>query len=307
MIDLNVLLQDLDAHTRIELSSDPMVVGKGKRLDIRNLPLVGRKWRQVTDAMAVFADLKNSTRISIHRNAASAASLYEAATGGIVRIFDAFEANYIAIQGDGALALFWGARRHERAICAGITVKTFSEDSLLPVLTWEWNYFPQTGLRVGIASSSLLVKRIGIPHSRSQEPVWAGHAVNYAVKAAQQADRHQLIITGAVWGWLSAGRHLALTCACAPPITLSWQDVTIHQIPDCDADRNGKMLKSRWCAIHGADLCAKMLVGRQARADLPKLSQELTIIAAEQADIARSRSHIPSRMSRYFESTIMLT
>lgn len=70
--------------------------------------------------MAVVADLKGSTKLGTGKWAASTASIYEASTGGIVRIFDEFDADFLAIQGDGAFALYWGERRYERALCAGI-------------------------------------------------------------------------------------------------------------------------------------------------------------------------------------------
>jgi hypothetical protein len=53
------------------------------------------------------AYLKSSTQLGLNKHAASTASIYEAATGGVVQIFDDFEANFVAIQGDGAFALFW--------------------------------------------------------------------------------------------------------------------------------------------------------------------------------------------------------
>jgi hypothetical protein len=41
--------------------------------------------------------------------------------GGLVKTLDTFDADFIQIQGDGALALYWGDLRYERAACAGIT------------------------------------------------------------------------------------------------------------------------------------------------------------------------------------------
>ncbi|MBA4862021.1 hypothetical protein H1V43_11610 [Streptomyces sp. PSKA54] len=82
--------------------------------------------------------------------AASTASIYEASTGGVVRIFDEFEANFLAIQGEGAFALFWRDLRYERALAAGITVKTFSVD-LMKRLEDRWpndSELPSTGYSV---------------------------------------------------------------------------------------------------------------------------------------------------------------
>ena len=73
-----------------------------------------------------------------------------------------------------ALIVFWGDLRYERALCAGITIKTFSVD-MVERLEKRWDDLPETGFKVGVASSRLLVKRIGTPRNPAQqEPVWAG-------------------------------------------------------------------------------------------------------------------------------------
>src|SRR5205823_2883503 len=145
------------------------------------------------------------------------ASIYEAATGGLTRIFNDFDADFVAVQGDGAVGLFWGNKRLERALCAGITIKTFSELTLIPRLEKRWPELPNTGFKVGVAASSLLVKRVGVPRTAHQEPVWAGKAVNYAAKCAPQADRHEMIVAGTVWDFAEGNDYLAVSCTCAGP------------------------------------------------------------------------------------------
>lgn len=126
--DLEELLNDLDEDVKTELASMPEVVDKGDDLDVSTLPIQARRWHKVTDAIAVVADLKNSTQLGVSKYPASTASIYEASTGGVVQVFDDFDADFVAIQGDGAFALFWGEGRKARAICAGITIKTFDQD-----------------------------------------------------------------------------------------------------------------------------------------------------------------------------------
>ncbi len=43
------------------------------------------------------------------QEARSVASIYEASTGGVVQVFDEFDADFVAIQGDGAFGLFWAS------------------------------------------------------------------------------------------------------------------------------------------------------------------------------------------------------
>src|SRR5699024_5084969 len=103
----------------------------------------------------------NSTRLGTGKHAASTAAIYRAATGNVVKILHEFNADFIAIQGDGAFGVFWGAARVERALCAGITIKTFSENSLEPKLEARWDDGPETGYKVGLSSGRVLVKNIG--------------------------------------------------------------------------------------------------------------------------------------------------
>jgi class 3 adenylate cyclase len=267
--DLEELLNDLDEDVKTELASMPEVVDKGDDLDVSTLPIQARRWHKVTDAIAVVADLKNSTKLGVSKYPASTASIYEASTGGVVQVLDDFDADFVAIQGDGAFALFWGENRRARAICAGITIKTFSERHLVPRLEKKWpESLPETGLKVGIANSPLLVKRVGLPRTDYQEPVWAGKAVNYAAKCAQQADRHQMIVTGSIWDWASRNDYLAVSCGCAPPSPSIWSDVTIEKLPDGEPDREGKLLHAIWCTVHGADYCANVLAGNTKRQDV---------------------------------------
>lgn len=268
MVDLKSLLENVDDDVKTELSCKPEVVAKGHDLDVQSLPIIARKWHKLTDGVAVVADLKSSTQLGLNKHAASTASIYEASTGGVVQIFDEFDADFIAIQGDGAFALFWGDMRRERAICAGITIKTFSENHLVPRLGKKWSSLPETGLKVGIANSPLLVKRVGIPRTNIQEPVWAGRAVNYAAKAAQQADRHEMIVTGAIWDWASANEYLAVSCSCGTPTPTIWNDVTITKLPEDDGDREGKLLLAKWCNVHGPEYCSAILGGKTIRPDV---------------------------------------
>ncbi|SCG13990.1 hypothetical protein GA0070610_0182 [Micromonospora echinofusca] len=298
-VDLKALLADVDGDVATELASKPEVIDKGHELDISTLPIQARKWHKLRDAVAVVADLKSSTQLGLNKHAASTASIYEAATGGVVQIFDEFDANFVAIQGDGAFALFWGDKRRQRAVCAGITIKTFSFKHLVPRLEKKWDGLPETGLKVGLGSSPLLVKRVGVPRTEHQEPVWAGRAVNYAAKAAQQADRHEMVVTGTIWDWVSDNDFLAVTCSCSNPNPDLWSNITIEKIPDGDGDREGKRLTSSWCDVHGPEYCAAVLEGKKRRADVT--TQRTSALAAEMKSWVRNKAaqDRKNRLARY--------
>jgi class 3 adenylate cyclase len=279
-VDLKDLLEGLDQKAKDEFASGPRVVDKGHDLDVAALPIEAREWHKVTDAVAVVADLKNSTRLGTGKHAKSTASIYEASTGGVVRIFDQFDADFLAIQGDGAFALFWGDKRYERALCAGITIKTFSVD-LVQRLKDRWpddDELPKTGFKVGVASSRLLVKRVGTPRNpNQQEPVWAGKAVNYAAKAAQGVDRHAMAVTGSVWDQAEKYDYLTYSCPCGDgPSPTIWEDHKIERLPDGDLESEGRVLSSAWCDTHGEEFCAAILRGAKKRGDLNQVkSQEV--------------------------------
>lgn len=271
-VDLSSLLSGLDEAVKVELASTPEVIDKGHALVVEDLPIVARRWHKLTDAVAVVADLKNSTKLGTGKWAASTASIYQASTGGAVDIFDQFDADFLAIQGDGAFALFWGDRRYERALCAGITIQTFSRD-MVERLENRWSDLPETGFKVGIACSRLLAKRVGTPRNPAQqEPVWAGKAVNYAAKAAQGADRHQLVVTGSVWDVVEKNDYLAISCPCnAGPSLSIWVDTVIDRLPDGDPEAQGRVLSACWCATHGPEYCDAVLAGSKRRNDVDDL------------------------------------
>jgi class 3 adenylate cyclase len=265
-VDLSVLLDAAEEHVADELDRMPEVDDKGHDLDVDELPETERVWHRVEDVVAVVADLKSSTYLGLNKNARSTASIYEAATGNVATLLDEFGSEFVAIQGDGAFGLFWGEGRKRRAVCAAITIKTFSEKALVPRLEKKWTDLPETGLKIGIANSPLLVKRIGLAGSDGHEPVWAGRAVNYAAKCAQQADRGELIVTGSIWDWIAKNDFLAASCDCSEPSTKIWSDTTIDRIPDRgDGEREGKTLHSAWCAVHGDEYCNAVLSGKRSR------------------------------------------
>lgn len=282
-VDLQDLLDTLTEDTKTELAYTPTVEDWNGSLDVASLPIKVRKWIKVPDIVAVVADLKNSTKLGTGKRAASTASIYQAATGGVVETFDQFDADFIQIQGDGAFALFWGDRRYERAMCAGITIRTFSDD-LVERLEFKWPTIAETGFKVGIASGRVLVKRIGTPRNPAQqEPVWAGKPVNYAAKAAQCADRHQVIVTGSVWDKISGNDYLTISCGCdgngnpTSPGTSIWEDMTIERLPEAEPERVGRRLIAPWCKVHGPEFCAAILAGKRVRSDAAEARMRLLI------------------------------
>ncbi|GAA0613208.1 hypothetical protein HPO96_23235 [Kribbella sandramycini] len=291
IVDLEGMLKEIDESVRDEIASMPEVVDKGKTLDISELPIEARRWFKVSEVFAVVADLKGSTKLGTGKRASSTASIYQAGTGNVVKVFNQFEADFIAIQGDGAFALFWGDLNFERAMCAAVTVRTFSE-KFSERLEKKWPDSPTTGFKVGVAEGRLLVKRVGTPRNpNEQEPVWAGKPVNYAAKAAQTAEREQVIVTGTVWDRIEKNDYLAISCGCPDgPSTGIWENTEIENLPEDEPEAQGRLLKAGWCDTHGDEFCNAIMSGLRKREGLDYLRAVVQRSQFESAIAAKARA-----------------
>jgi class 3 adenylate cyclase len=235
-----------------------------------------RIWKKMSDVVVVVGDLKDSTKLSFRQHAQSSARLYEAVTGNMVRIVNEFEPEFVAIQGDGLFALYHGDAAYRRGLCAAITLKSFSERELVPAIESSMGAtFPKTGLKVGMAAGILAAKNVGV--RATNEPVWAGKPVNWAMKCAGAADRNQLIVTRKVFQKFENNDYVTHSCGCGTnaegervpdaktPIEL-WTDTQVTTLPEADFDC--KLLKSNWCPIHGDEFCTAILDGKTNREDV---------------------------------------
>jgi class 3 adenylate cyclase len=193
----------------------------------------------------------------------------------MVRIVDAFQPEFVDIQGDGLFALYHGNGRYRRALCAAITLKSFSEHKLVPAIEASMpDRFPETGLKVGMAAGILAAKKVGV--RGTNEPVWAGKPVNWATKCAAAADRNQLVVTRKVFQKFENNDYVTHSCGCytnaeghrVPGGTLKelWSDTRVDTLPDADIDC--KLLKSSWCVNHGDEFCTAILEGKTNREDV---------------------------------------
>ena len=264
---LDSFLGEIEEFIGKQLSSMPEVKDvDAEGLNVDDLP-TSPPWVRIEDVVAVVADLKGSTKLSTGKLAASTASIYEASVKPLVDVFFKLDSDYIDIQGDCAIGIFWTGNALERAFCSAVTVKTFSTRYLTKKLEGKWPEAPPTGFKVGMAASRVLVKRIGRPRTDYTEPVWAGKAVNYAAKAAQSVDAGEMLVTGSVWERLSSNDYIAYSCGCGSsgPSDSLWKDGEIKNLPDDDPDRLGRVLTSSWCVIHGEEFCNAILSGKTSR------------------------------------------
>lgn len=228
------------------------------------------KWLRYKSVVAVFADLVGSTQLAAGGMwEKSTAAIYDASVGPMAEILSIHDADFIDIQGDGGFAVFTGADAKQKAICAAITISTFSESLLQPILTQRWGErAPQTGFRVGVATSDVLVKNVGVPRTAHKAPVWAGRAVNYAAKCSQQAPRHKVLVTGPIADFVRGNDYLLFSCGCqngvpgSPPSRL-WDEFRIRHVAEQHAD--GLLLRSTWCKSCGDEFRSAVLAGTSRR------------------------------------------
>lgn len=184
----------------------------------------------------------------------------------------AFDPAFIDIQGDGLFALFDGEKRYERALAAGVTMKTFVQVRLMPRLEKKLgDNLPETGLKVGAASGSIFVKKVGI--RGNTEPIWAGKPVNWAANCAQQAEAGEMIITESVWEKVDDNDYVTHSCTCTGTSTEGgtptelWDQVEVERLPE--GKRSGRLLKVNWCSNHGSEYCDAILAGKKNRPEVP--------------------------------------
>lgn len=297
-MDLTDLLDTLGSNVKEALKVVPEVTEEASPALV-DIPGQGSsRWLKIPNLVAVFFDLKSSTQLGTGRHDTSTARIYKATVESAVAILAEFDGQFIDIQGDGGFGLFWGDLPYERALCAAVTIRSFSEDL---VDQFEAKYstgeFPETGFKVGIASGRVLVKQLGTRRNvDQQEAVWAGRPVNYAAKAAQSADRHEVIMTGSIWDYFEKNDYVAFSCGCkSTPSDGLWSDHTIANIND--DERFGRRLDSPWCKTCGPEFCAAIRTGRTYRDDVSgSLRHSLNLSAmreamARKAQVDRKRKH----------------
>jgi len=298
---LTSLLDSLDDEVNTVLNnSDIPVVDKDGTFDAKDIPSSSSDtWIKLPEVVAVVCDLKGSTHLGTGKHDKSTARIYKSGVEGAVRIFHEFGANFIDIQGDGGFGLFWGERAHERAFCAAVTIRTFSERHFVSRLEARWPEAPATGYKVGMHVGRTLVKRIGTRRVVSeQEAVWAGKPVNYAAKCAQSAERHEVVVTQAVWDRLKDNDFIAFSCDCNDgPEAHLWSDKTVETLPD--DEQAVVVLTAPWCLTCGPSFCEAIMDGHTQRESVtPSTRGAISMLKMARALEARKARVLERQRSR---------
>jgi len=270
MTEINEFLKQRDEDVRWNLRTPVGIIDSDIFPDLDDLLLEKRRWVRIRDVVAVAVDLKNSTMLDFRRQARTSTRLYEAVIGNCVAITKNFQADFVDIQGNGLFALYYGDRAQERAMAASITLKTFSQRSIVPRIGEVMDErFPKTGLKTGMSAGVLVVKKVG--KRNNNEPVWAGKPVNWAAKCAQKADASELIVTESVYSKFEHNDYVRFSCGCEGGTYVGnfsdlWKPVVVETLPDSTI--RCMRLTSGWCENHGDKFCGAILEGKRDRPEM---------------------------------------
>lgn len=229
-----------------------------------NIPIANqRHWLRIPDVICVFVDMANSTRLSAQTKDRTTAGAYQLFTGTAVRLFDAFDAPYIDVRGDGVFALFNSDQLH-RALAAAISFKTFAREVFVPEL--KKNGYEGLGAHIGVDQKTVLVRKIGLKRVEDrtdrQNEVWAGKPVNMASKLASLGEENQMLVSDRYFSRLKDERAL-YSCGCQGGVytgqrTYLWKEVPVNDKPYFDFEKAWSC-GSQWCKVHGAEFCEAIL------------------------------------------------
>ena len=214
------------------------------------------RWFKISKVICVFVDMKGSTQLTIQKEVNDVAKAYQLFTNTAIKLFNAFNAPYIDIKGDGVFALFNSDQPH-RALASAVTFKTFCHLEFA-------SRFRDTGTdcHIGIDQNDVLVRALGLRGDANNNEVWAGKPVNMASKLAGLAGDNQILASERFFK--NFKDDLALkSCGCkqgspTPEKVDLWKPVDVSNKDFLDFNTAYKLLPN-WCSKHGKDTCNDLL------------------------------------------------
>lgn len=232
-------------------------------------------WLEIPGVTAVFTDMRESTRLNTESGMKDAARVYAWFVRSLAKVADAFQADYIDVQGDAVFALF-SANKSWEALAAAVTARTFVQRVLAKKLAAkthpDWELHSGTGVDVG----TVLVRRLGVRRDNTENEVWAGVPLNSAAKLAR-LGKDEVIISDRVKAAIATGsklrrRVVLKTCGCsgeANPAEAGLDapdDLTTDLWTESPAPKNLGLnfssmwrLGSAWCSVHGKEFCEALV------------------------------------------------
>lgn len=225
---------------------------------VKEAELYENTWNKVKDAVVVFSDLKDSTKISFDNTEKTMSKLLEMLNKPFIDIHTKFGAEFIDMKGDGGIAIY-SPDNYLNSILAAITVNSYYKKYVVREVVSK--YKSLFVVETGIATGDLLVKRVGIKKNNNNFFVWSGETVNKAALISKKLKAEPISenfsysnvgITRELFEKLRRTenqRHLLHSCCSRFKHwhTYNKSEVNYHYNP------------SPWCPIHGQQLLEKLL------------------------------------------------
>lgn len=133
------------------------------------------------DAVVLYADLSESTKLVDSKYAWFAAQVYKAYLLSAAQIIRAEGGEVTAFDGDRVMGVFVGDYKNTRAVRAALRINTAVQYQINPAIAKLYGVGNYTVTHVvGVDTSKLLVAKTGI--RGANDLVWIGRAANYAAK-----------------------------------------------------------------------------------------------------------------------------
>lgn len=273
---VNTLISQDKVQIETKLEGDIKFTSTKSNFSPEDLYNKQNSWHEFENVVCVAFDLEKSTNMNTQVGQDNMPKIYDAAMSVAVDIFNAFETDFVSIQGDGGFALFWGERKYEKAICAAITLQTINSKYLMPSIR---NKYPveSEGFRIGVADGFLNAKNVASPNRKHYDqtwstPVWSGKSVNFAHKVVQKAEPNSLRLLKSVYENIEDNELLTHSCGCDSSgatnvgIGFLWEKdpQLIETIPK-RYDSTTMILGRNWCERHADLFCELILQGQKKR------------------------------------------
>lgn len=159
------------------------------------------------DAVVLYADLAESTRLVDKKKDTFAAEVYKAFLYCAARIIEHRGGSVTAYDGDRIMGVFIGKGKNTAAARAALNINHAAKKIVMPALKTTYTKSDYVlGHCVGIDASKLLVARTGA--RGANDLVWVGRAANYAAKVSGLRVGYPSIITAAVYNKLhTSSKH----------------------------------------------------------------------------------------------------
>ena len=257
---INDFLKEIKVQTD-ELTSKINVEPKNDILEaVEEAKIYVNTWNKVKDAVVVFSDLKNSTRISFDNTEKTMSKLLEMLNKPFIDIHTKFGAEFIDMKGDGGIAIY-SPDNYLNSILAAITVNSYYKKYVVEEVRLKYKFL--FIVETGIATGDLLVKRVGIKKNDNNFFVWSGETVN---KAALISKKLKEKTTSEIFSYSNVGitrelfeklfksenqRHLIRPCC---------NNFKSWYTSEYKSKAKYHYNSSPWCPTHGQQVLEKLLV-----------------------------------------------